>query len=137
MIEFTPEQLAAFKNAREGELAQWNWERLKTNYPDLWEKVSVKDDMGIVFMKRAHLKAKNYLKGQEDDKDYNKWRMAYGELTFLLGANFDMNPWTQKMLTETLWHPYQRIDVIGGIFEMCKNDPSNIPFFEKLGELTT
>ena len=136
MIEFTPEQLAAFENAREGDLAKWNWEYLKGNYPDLWEKVSVKDDMGIVFMKRAHLKAKQYLKGQEEDGDYNKWRMAYGELTFLLGANFDTHPWTQNILTENLWHPYQRIDVLKGIFEMCMESENNIEFFERLEEIS-
>jgi hypothetical protein len=136
MIEFTPEQLAAFENAREEDLAKWNWGILKENYPDLWEKVSVKDDEGIAFIKRAHAKAKKYLKGQEDDNDYNKWRVAYGELTFLLGSNFDTHPWTQSILTETLWHPYQRIDVLKGIFDMCMESENNIEFFERLEEIS-
>ena len=116
MIEFTAEQLKAFEYARETDLAKQGWDALKKELPDYALRIADNDERGIAFIRAALVRAKTYLAGTEEYADYNFWRMRYAVLAFYLGhAHFDMHPWTQKILTETLWHPYQRIDILLGI----------------------
>ena len=137
MIEFTAEQLKAFEYARETDLAKQGWDALKKELPDYALRIADNDERGIAFIRAALVRAKTYLAGTEEYADYNFWRMRYAVLAFYLGhAHFDMHPWTQKILTETLWHPYQRIDILLGIAEITENNPENRAFFYKLKELT-
>lgn len=138
MIEFSDEHIQAFETTRDTELAKLGWFALKGEVPEQAIKISDNDKEGIAFIKRCLVRAKKYLVGLEEDKYYNYWRMIYATEGFLLNsANFDMNPWTQKILTEPLWHPYQRIDVLAGITLMCENNPENTEFFKQLVELTS
>ena len=137
MIEFTDEQLKAFETARDTDLASLLWHGLKNELPEQALRVSDNDKEGIAFIRRAMTRAKKYLIGMEDDKDYNYWRARYATTAFLLAhPQFDMHPWTQKLLTEPLWHPYQRIDVLNGTLEITENNTENVAFFKKLEELT-
>lgn len=137
MIEFTDEHLNAFESARVTDLAKSVWQVLKAELPAHALRIADNDEAGIAFIKRALMRAKKYLVGMKEDRDYNFWRARYATIAFYLGhAHFDMHPWTQKLLTETLWHPYQRIDVLWGIAEISENNPTNQAFFNQLEELT-
>lgn len=133
MINFTEAQLVAFTNFRETELAKWSWDRLKIIMPERAEQISLADAKGISFILQAHEKSKKYLEGLEDDKYYNKWRLVYGTLAFISGTvDFDQDPWNHSILTETLLRPYQRLDLLIGVFEICFDSPENIKFFDKM-----
>lgn len=133
-IEFTQEQLDAFSNCREEDLAIWNWNRLKNNFPDIAQKHFHNDEKKAVeFLLVAQNRVKKYLEGVEEHLDYNKWCAAYGELCFLVNKNnIDDDPWNKCILEERLWPPFLRIDILVGAFESSVNDSSSQRFYESL-----
>ena len=135
MISFTDEQLKNFSDARHLELAQWCWREFTQQHPWRLAQLELDESQGIAHIKEALEKSETYLVGTEADRDYNKWRIVYAELAFLVGWSFDTNKWTQSVLTETIWHPFLRLDILFGVYEICFNNPENIQFFEQLAEL--
>lgn len=133
-IKFTQEQLDAFSEDREEDLARWNWNRLKKQYPVLAENYfNNNENKGIEFLVTAQVRVKKYLEGMENDDNYNKWRVAYGEICFILNKNnIDEDPWNRSILEERLWPPYLRIDILVGIVESSLNNPESQKFYAAL-----
>ena len=134
VIEFTQQSLDAFTEDREEELALWNWNRLKKLYADLAEKFFDNDEKkGVDFLVIAQTKVKKYLESVEDYPEYNEWRVAYGELCFILNDNkLDDDPWNRGVLEERLWPPFLRIDILIGIVDSSFKSPSSQKFYEAL-----
>lgn len=142
MLEFTQEQLDTFTSARETEFATLTWALLKEKYPTLWEKVAKEDEAGIAFIRAAQIDARKYFKGLEDKRNYKNhnpyddWRRKYAEMAFLACPDFDQHPWTKIMLTEPLWHPYERVDILLGLLEMAARNENDRQFLAILeGEI--
>ncbi len=136
MISITEEQMNNFKDAREKELAKWCADKFSEFYSQRRAMLDLKDQD---LTKKLHTILKQsavYLKGYEEDRDYTKWRIIYAELAFLVGWDFDSNTWTQSILNETIWHPFLRLDILMGVYEICYNNSNNAQFFEKLSEIS-
>ncbi|WP_324627069.1 hypothetical protein [Acinetobacter sp. MD2(2019)] len=137
-IKFIHEQHELFLGLDEEELALWNWNRLKTLYANLAEKFfNNNEKKGVEFLVAAQTKVKRYLDSVEDYTEYNIWRLAYGELCFILNDNkLDDAPWTRSILEERLWPPFRRIDILVGVVESSLKSPSSQKFYQSLGAST-
>lgn len=133
-IQFTQDKIELFSNSREDDLAKWNWNRLKNQFPELAKNYFNNDDqIGIEFLQTAQIRIKKYLEGSEDHQDYNQWRTAYGEICFILNDNkIDDDPWNRSLLEEQLWPPFLAIDILAGILESSLNAPESQKFYADL-----
>lgn len=134
VIEFNQNQLDAFADDGEESLALLNWNRLKNQFPELSKKYFNDDEKkGVKFLTIAQTKVKKYLKGVEEHQDYNKWRMAYGELCFVVNQNdIDEDPYNKSLLEERLWPPFMAIDILAGILESSLLYPDSQKFYAEL-----
>ena len=137
-IRFMEEQIDSFITDLEEELALWNWNRLKRKFPLLSKKYFDDDEKkGVDFLLIAQTRVKEYLHGLEDDIDYNKWRVIYGEICFIVNKyNIDEDKWNREILEERLWPPYLRIDILAGIVESCLHNSESQKFYAVLEKET-
>ncbi len=134
VIEFTNEQIDAFIDDREESLALWNWNRLKEQFPELSKKYfNDEEQKGVDFLIIAQTRVKKYLKGVEEHDDYNKWRVAYGEICFIVNKNnIDEDSWNKSLLKEKLWPPFLAIDILVGMLESSLTNVDSQKFYSEL-----
>ncbi|TCM66801.1 hypothetical protein EC844_11191 [Acinetobacter calcoaceticus] len=135
LIEFMQQGRITFEDTQEHALALWNWNRLKTLYPDLVLKHYDQDhDAAIEFLSEAQSRITAYLHGAEELLDYHAWRMAYAEICFVANRFIDDDPWSRELLTEKLWPPFLAIDILAGILESSLNHPESQVFYQALAQ---
>lgn len=134
-VKFTQEQIDSFITTREEKLASFAWDDYKKMFPKRAQEIGATDTDGIAYMTKGVKKAKLYMAGYENDPQFNRWLSGYLELQFHMGENFDEHPFTQKILTEKLWHPYKRVDILMKILAVITADPSQKEFYQKLEEM--
>lgn len=130
-IKFTQEQVDSFITDREEILASIAWNDYKEMFPERAEKIALTDADGISYMTKGVKKAKIYMAGYENDSQFNRWLSGYLGLQFHIGENFDEHPFTQKILTEKLWHPYKRVDILMKILAVITVEPAQKEFYKQ------
>lgn len=134
-IEFTQEQIDEFVNDRENQLSSLAWDNYKKIFSERAEVILSTHSDGVAYMAIGVKKAKKYMTGYENDPLFSHWLSGYLGLHFHVGENFDEHPWTQKILTEKLWHPYKRIDILMKILTVITADPTQKELYKQLEEL--
>lgn len=134
-VKFTQEQIDSFITDREEKLASFAWDDYKKMFPERAQEIGATDSDGIAYMTKGVKKAKIYMAGYENDPHFNRWLSGYLGLQFHIGENFDEHPFTHKILTEKLWHPYKRVDILMKILAVITADPSQKEFYQKLEEM--
>lgn len=134
-IQFSQEQIDEYILDREETLAALAWSDYKNMFPERAKVIAQEDVEGIAYMTKGVKKAKKYMAGYENDLQFNRWLAGYLGLQFHIGENFDEHPWTHSILTERLWHPFKRVDILMKVLATITIDPSQKAFYEKLEEL--
>lgn len=134
-IKFTQDQIDSFISNREEKLADIAWKDYKKMFPKRALEIASTDIEGIQYMTTGVKKAKIYMAGYENDPQFNRWLSGYLGLQFHIGENFDEHPFTHKILTEKLWHPYKRVDILMKILTVITVDSSQKEFYQKLEEM--
>lgn len=134
-IQFSQEQIDKYIFDREETLATLAWSDYKNKFPERAKTIALDDTAGVAYMTKGVKKAKKYMAGYENDLQFNRWLSGYLGLQFHIGENFDEHPWTHSILTEQLWHPFKRVDILMKVLATITIDPSQKAFYEKLEEL--
>lgn len=94
------------------DFAKQLWVALKETMPEGAQKFA-NDEDGLRCMREALVKAEKVYHFEEAKE---QGRFAF--LTYVIGPNFDMEPFVNSILKEELWHPMDRLEHITGWVEV-------------------
>ena len=134
-IKFEQENIDIYITERERTLAGLSWKDYKESFPEKAKQIAETDEAGIDYMTIGVKKAKVYMKGFESDREFNKWLAGYLGLHFHIGENFDEHPFTHSILTEQLWHPFKRVDILMKMATVMVAEPSQKAFYHQLEKM--